>query len=157
MAKQPNETEYNDNSEKENTTLPWLTQEDYDFYIKLPDEYKIPEIREMLHEFEKWRAAHDKRKYRNKVMFVSSDTIYAELSSKHEISAEEKALENDKYRNVCEAIDMLPSPQKRRLIAHYIWGYNLSEIGRAEGVSHTAVAKSLKKAIARLKVLLKDL
>lgn len=155
MAKVP-ENEKKRNKDKSQTRSKlWLTEEDYEFYKTLPKEYKTPEIREMLHEFERWRNTRDKRHSRNPVTILPFDQEYIERNTIADVSTEEKAMERADIEMLWAAIDQLSPTQKRRLIARYFWGYGCREIARTEGVEHRAVVKSIALALENLKKVIK--
>lgn len=154
MAKGPKNEKSEEKPVKQGSL--WLTEEDYEFYKDLPGEYKTPEIRGMLHEFEKWRDAHSKRKSRNGVKFISYNAGYIEKTTDPDISAEDRALDSIESQMLWAAIDKLPPVQRRRLVAHYFYGKSYREIAHAEGVAFNAITKSLAAAIEQLRRLIKE-
>ena len=48
-------------------------------------------------------------------------------------------------------IDKLPEIQRRRLLAYFYEGFTYQEIGKLEGVHHTAVMRSVELALKNLK------
>ena len=54
------------------------------------------------------------------------------------------------------AMSLLPDIQYKRITAHYFHNMSFSQIGRIEGVSHTAVRLSIQYELRKLEKILKD-
>jgi len=62
----------------------------------------------------------------------------------------------DSYKRLYAAIEKLPDIQRRRVQLHYLGGFTYRQIAAFEGVSHVAVAHSIKKAIKTLGIYLEQ-
>ena len=57
----------------------------------------------------------------------------------------------EQHCRLCRALNSLPEIQGRRVEAHYLLGMSQREIAEAEGVSETAVSKSIQKGLRSMK------
>lgn len=69
-------------------------------------------------------------------------------------SAEEQLIQKLDRNLLYAAILRLPEKQAHRLYAHYFLGLSINRIAKQEGVTHSAVSLSLKKAEKNLKTFL---
>ncbi len=91
--------------------------------------------------------------------YRNNEIKHAWRARKKETQLDEYALDiqdekvNLKFSNLwlVEALDSLTQQQKERVIKHYVIGLTLKMISSQEGVTDTAVHKSLNRAIANLR------
>lgn len=91
------------------------------------------------------------RRYRDSREYLDglTESCVRELANTNPV--EDEAEQHEMSQKVRKAISMLDETQQRRIYLFYFAGLNKSEIGRLEGVSHQNVAKSIKRALKKLK------
>ena len=111
---------------------------------------------EAFHEYDRNENKHDMRSIRHHDLFGYEEGLTEYFHSVFSNDEPEDAViaraEREKMR---EALDKLPSVQRRRCILYFYHGLDEKEIAKAEGVTQQMVSKSLDQAIKNLKGILK--
>lgn len=89
--------------------------------------------------------------YRHLASFGFDDVKTSELAGKTAGSPEEIYLIEAEAKRVREALNVLPSDIRRRVCMYFYDGMTTRQIAKAEGISHNAVAKSIRTALKVLK------
>lgn len=105
-----------------------------------------------------FKRNEDKHKKRAK----RTEDIYGYVDGKTEIFHKELVVEElfedfmitIQIDSVYKAAEMLPQIQKERFFMYYIYGINKRKIAEMQGVSHTAVNRSLELAVQTIKSIL---
>ena len=104
-------------------------------------------LNQLLQEFRRRQAAQDRRDRRHLNRYVD---VY-ELSAARYESLEEDVIRELENHILWSAVMKLGEVQRRRLLAYYVTEFTLEQVAENEGVSRTAVAKSIKIALNSLK------
>ncbi len=129
----------------------------YPFYTQDAMIEVADEVAEALTEAERLERNFLRRMFYNKAQYSldAEDGIETSASECHIISTEAVLEMMERHCCLCRALNSLPEIQGRRIEAHYLLGQSQKEIAEAEGVSITAVCKSLKKGLKMMKIFLK--
>lgn len=97
---------------------------------------------------EKRRAEDD---YRHLAAFGFDDIVTAEMAGKFVGSVEETYIIESEAKRVRDALEILTPDIRRRVTMYFFDNMTTRQIAEAEGISHNAVAKSLRTALKVLK------
>lgn len=126
---------------------------DGDEYIEIEDEI-FEVFLETIREADRFR----KRKYRYKAVYSLDACDGIENETVFRIETPDELYERKLTREeLYAALRLLPDIQFKRVIAYYFQNMTYSEIGRIEGVSHTAVKLSIQCALRSLAEKLKNI
>lgn len=96
----------------------------------------------------------EQRDYRNLVPFGLDETYLGELCGIYVKSAEDSFMDMEASRMLRNAMREVNPAFGRRFYLYYAVGMTMDKIGELDGVSHSAVSRSIKKTSDQLKELL---
>lgn len=121
-------------------------------YSEYPVSYKIGAV------FEEYRLAEqalEKRRTRNgDVMSLDSDPGIEAHIADHQPGPEEETIKHIQNEALYKAMRSIPRKQAERIYAYYFMDMTLDEIAAAEGVSKSAIRKSIILGKTELKKIL---
>lgn len=106
---------------------------------------------EMLTFFRKEETYQRVRRYHNAFYSLDRDDGLENEISDVAPSPEEIVIHREEQGMLHAALMSLPAVQRRRVMLHFMNNLSIAEIARMEGVSWSAVERSLKRAIYRVK------
>ena len=111
---------------------------------------------EAFREYDRNEKKHEMRRIRHHVFSGYEEGMTEYMNSVFSSEEpEDTVMEKMEYERFRDALDKLPSAQKRRGILYFYHGLSENEIARAEGVSRQMIFKSLNAAMKNLKKYLK--
>ena len=130
-----------------------------DFYYWCNEDTFVDVTDEMLEAMksaDRQQEAYRRRMYRYKAQYsfdchdgIENDVLHQEPSP------EEIYLHKENMEQLCAALNSLSEIEERRVDAYYLEGLTYRQIAECEGVSHNAVARSVKAGLKKLNGLLK--
>lgn len=111
-------------------------------------------------EFDKddfWKQDWQERKKKKEDSYEEIRRIYEEVYKcdlPEELkanSSEDQYIEKYQIQKLHEAINKLPQKQKERVVLRFFYDLTLEQIAKIENIDHSAISKSIKFALKKLK------
>ena len=115
----------------------------------------INEVNELFEQSDRQTRSR-KRKDRRYLNFVENMDELDTLPMLPQADTAALVIKIDSYNRLYAAVDRLPELQRRRLLLYYFEGLNYRQIADSEGVSISAVASTVERALIALKKLLNE-
>lgn len=132
---------------KQNRFMMYIEAQERKMNVEIP-----PNVREeMLTFFRKEETYQRVRRYHNAYYSLDRDDGLENEISDVAPSPEEIVIHREEQGMLHAALMSLPAVQRRRVNLHIMHGLSIAQIARMEGVSWSAVDRSLKRAIYRVK------
>ena len=129
-----------------------------DYYIRNCSEQECvtvsDEVLEYLISARREERAQRQRDYRHLAPFGLDEVYLAELCGISDKSAEECFFDDQISQKLHQALNEIDLIFRRRFYFYHVVGMTMEEIGKPEGVSHSAISKSLGKSAEQLRKLL---
>lgn len=129
-----------------------------DYYIRNCSEQECvtvsDEVLEYLISARREERAQRQRDYRHLAPFGLDEVYLAELCGIFDKSAEECFFDDQISQKLRQALNEIDPIFRRRFYFYHVVGMTMEEIGKLEGVSHSAISKSLGKIAEQLRELL---
>ncbi len=124
---------------------PWYT---WDILVEVPEE-----VKHAMDEYRRVEQNYKRRAHYNKAQFSldATDGIEAHAITLYSNAPEELTETMERLCQLCMALNSLPEQQGKRVEAHFLLGLSVKQIAQMEGVSVSAVGKSLDRGLRALK------
>ena len=128
---------------------PWYT---HDEFIEVSDE-----LAQELFADKRYAQTHERTQRRNKVLSLdAADNTEAAAMACNNDNPETIFTMMYKHCRLCCALNSLPETQGKRIEAYYLLGKTQAEIAQAQGVTESAINKSIQKGLQNMKIFLKN-
>lgn len=132
---------------KQNRFMMYIEAQERKMNVEIP-----PNVREeMLTIFRKEETYQRVRRYHNAYYSLDRDDGLENEISDVAPSPEEIVIHREEQGVLHAALMSLPAVQRRRVMLRFMYNMSIAQIARMEGVSWSAVERSLKRAIYRVK------
>ena len=116
-----------------------------------------PEVYDLLLDEKRRKKREEMEFYRYGSGLRFDEVLMGEMDGICEKTAEDNLMRDELVRKMYRAMRMLPEIQMNRIYNHYILGKTRGEIADSEGVSHSAVAQSIREGLIMLRKLMKKI
>ncbi len=137
---------------KQNRFMMYIEAQERKMNVEIPQNVR----EEMLTFFRKEETYQRVRRYHNAFYSLDRDGGLENEISDAAPSPEEIVIRKEETQRLQSALMTLSTIQQKRIILRYLHGVPIAEIARIEGVSWSAVRRSINQGIKRLRDILLD-
>jgi len=116
---------------------------------------KVPiEVKDLINETDRQIRSQRRQDRRRHTEYVEGLTDSETILRQEDVA--DLVCRMDSYERLYAAIEKLSDIQRRRVILYYFNGFTYRRIAEHEGIGHTKVARSVERALAKLRRILSD-